>query len=168
MKQLLCCNKTGSFRFFIIIYYFIIFPLSVVYRIRSGFEHFMPKWSTFWDLVKLRSFYQSNRKYCRLKKLLLTRSWDYETTIMIVPVKIDHLMVFLQLPINSIFPLSVVNRIMGWGLFVCMYSCISVYVCISLFMYVLCMHVSVYVCMYHTYVHDACMYAMIFFLNYTI
>jgi len=58
---------------------------------------------------------------------------------------------FLQLSIrlNSIFPLSVVYGIMGWELFVCMYSCIhvcmhkctyiSVYVCI---MYVLCMHIT--------------------------
>src|SRR6218665_1030355 len=58
----------------------------------------------------------------------------------------------------AFFPLSVVYGIMGWGLFVCMYSCIrvclhkcmyiSVYVCI---MYVLCMHntyICVYVCMY--------------------
>src|SRR6218665_1656935 len=69
---------------------------------------------------------------------------------------------FLQLPIrpNSIFPLSVVYGIMGWGLFVhvCMYSCIhvcmhkcmyiSVYICI---IYVLRMHnthICVYVCMY--------------------
>jgi len=29
---------------------------------------------------------------------------------------------FLQLPINSIFSLSVVYGIMGWGLFVCMYT----------------------------------------------
>jgi len=69
---------------------------------------------------------------------------------------------FLQLPINSIFPLSVVYRIIGWGLFVCintcMYACINVF--ISLYMYVLCMHVSVYVFMYRTYVHDASRYAM--------
>src|SRR6218665_3943037 len=62
---------------------------------------------------------------------------------------------FLQLPIrpNSIFRLSVVYGIMGWGLFVCLYLCIhvcmhkcvyiSVYVCI---MYVLCMH-NTYICL---------------------
>src|SRR6218665_925323 len=65
---------------------------------------------------------------------------------------------FLQLPIrpNSIFPLSVVYGIMGWELFVgyvyihaCMYVCITV--CMSLYVYVLCMHntyVCVYVCTY--------------------
>src|SRR6218665_1881713 len=62
---------------------------------------------------------------------------------------------FLQLPIrpNSIFPLSVVYGIMGWGLFVCtcvcihacMYVCINV--CISLYMYVLCVH-NTYICVY--------------------
>src|SRR6218665_1511885 len=68
---------------------------------------------------------------------------------------------FLQLPIrpNSIFPLSVVYMIMWWGLFVCirihayMYVCINL--CISLYMYVLCMY---YACIIHTYV---CMYACI-------
>src|SRR6218665_1694826 len=67
---------------------------------------------------------------------------------------------FLQLPIrpNSIFPLSVVYGIMGWGMFVCrpMYSCmyVCINVCISLYMYVLCMH-NTYICDY------VCMYAFI-------
>src|SRR6218665_2106486 len=66
--------------------------------------------------------------------------------------------VFLQLPIrpNSIFPLSVVYGIMGWGLFVCMYSCMHVYMhkCMYIsidLLYVLCMHntyICLYVCMY--------------------
>src|SRR6218665_838925 len=62
---------------------------------------------------------------------------------------------FLQFPIrpNSIFPFSVVYGIMGWGLLVCMYLCI--HVCISMYMYVLCMY---YPCIIHTYV---CMYACI-------
>src|SRR6218665_2279666 len=64
---------------------------------------------------------------------------------------------FLQLPIrpNSIFPLSIVYGIMGWWLFVCMYSCM--HVCMHK-----CMYISVYVCInaciIHTYV---CMYACI-------
>ena len=51
---------------------------------------------------------------------------------------------FLQLPIrpNSIFPLSVVYGIMGWGLFACMYSCM--HVCMHK-----CMYISVYVCIMH-------------------
>src|SRR6218665_1530777 len=65
-------------------------------------------------------------------------------------------MFFLQLPIrpNSIFPLSVVYGIMGWGLciYLCMHVCMHrLNVCISLCMYVLCMHntyICVYVCMY--------------------
>jgi len=62
----------------------------------------------------------------------------------------DHLVVFLELPINTIFPLSVVYGVMGWRLFVCKYSCM--YVCmhqcmyISLgYIYVSCMHVCMYV-----------------------
>jgi len=79
---------------------------------------------------------------------------------------------FLQLPINSIFPLSVVYEIMGWGLFVCMYSCMYVcmHQCMYISVYACIMHAcvcSVYVCMYHTYVHDACMYAMDFFYKIT-
>jgi len=81
--------------------------------------------------------------------------------------------VFLQLPSNSIFPLSVVYGIMGWGcLYVCIHACmyLCINVCISLNMYVLCMQVSVYVCMYHTYVHDACRpkYAINIFYNITL
>ena len=51
-----------------------------------------------------------------------------------VAVTLDHLMGVLQLPINSIFPLPVVYGIIGWGLFVCMYSCM--YVCMFGSMYV--------------------------------
>ena len=47
-------------------------------------------------------------------------------------------------------------------MYIFMHQCIR----ISLYMYILCMHVSVYVCMYHTYVYDACMYAMnVFFIK---
>jgi len=34
----------------------IIFPLSVVYRNGSDFEHFMPTLRPFWDVVNLRFF----------------------------------------------------------------------------------------------------------------
>src|SRR6218665_263631 len=51
---------------------------------------------------------------------------------------------FLQLPINIIFSLSVVYGIMGEA---CLYVCTNV--CISLSMYVLCMHVHVFLLSMH-------------------
>ena len=69
---------------------------------------------------------------------------------------------FLQLPINSIFPLCVVYGIMGWRLFVCMYSCMYVcmHQCMYLSVYVCIMHACICVCMHVSYIriHDACMY----------
>ena len=52
-------------------------------RNRTDFEHFMPKLGPFWDLVNLRFFSNQMEKNSRLKKFLLTRSWIYETTIML-------------------------------------------------------------------------------------
>jgi len=43
----------------------------------------MPKLGPFWDLANLRFFSNHIDKNSRLKKLLLTRSWIYETTIML-------------------------------------------------------------------------------------
>jgi len=51
---------------------------------------------------------------------------------------------------NIIFPLSVVYRIMGGGLFLCMNSN---NVCISLYMYVVCMHVCVHVCLANDFIN---------------
>src|SRR6218665_2714823 len=96
-------------------------------------------------------------KNSRLKKFSLTRSWIYEQLLFCSDN--GSFNGFLQLPIrhNSIFPLSVVYGIMGWGclyvglcIHACMYVCINVD--ISLYMYVLCMHntyICVYVCIMH-------------------
>src|SRR6218665_2177871 len=76
---------------------------------------------------------------------------------------------YLLIPFSH--ALSVVYGIMGWGLFVCVYSGMYMYACmhqciyITVYhMYVLGVHVSVYVCMYNIYVHDACMSAKLHFL----
>jgi len=69
---------------------------------------------------------------------------------------------FLQLPINSIFPLSVVFGIMGLGLFVCMYVfkhvCMyaSMYVYLCICMYHACMYLCMYACIIHTYMMHVC------------
>jgi len=73
--------------------------------------------------------------------VLLKRSWIYETTY--VAVTLDSLLVFLQLPINIIFPMSVVYGMMGGAclypcIHACMYDCMYNYLCV-------CMH---YACMY--------------------
>jgi len=113
----------------------------VVYRNRSNFEHFIPKFGPFWDHVNLR-FINNQIENSRLKKFSLTRSWIYEQLLFFSDN--GSFNGFLQLPIrpNSIFPLSVVYGIMGWGLLVCMYSCM--HVCMHK-----CMYISVYVCIMH-------------------
>src|SRR6218665_3308714 len=84
-------------------------------------------------------------KNSRQNKFLLTRSWIRETAIMFQSHWITYVFT-ISLPINIIFPLSVVYGIMGACLYyvvthVCMYECIHECMYISVYIY---MHVCMY------------------------
>ena len=84
-------------------------------RNQSDFEPFHAKMEYIWGSSKSEIFKQSNRKSRRLKNFLLTRSCIYEATIRAyIAITLDHLIVFFTVvPINIIFPLSVVYGIMA-------------------------------------------------------